>query len=191
MRRIAILLAAVSLLVLAAPALAHEEITPSRFKTQTPTFFELSAANEKKVDLTKVTVDAPSGIAFGASTRPPAGWSVAERTDERITFAGGAIKPDGFDTFGFEIEGADKAASVTWRVTLSFADGSSEAPVEVAGQAVDDLASGGTSSGGGSGRSTAALVVAIAAAVLAVFALLRSSTARAAKAAGPPADESW
>ena len=156
----------------AAPAWAHEEISPVRFKTQTPTFFILSAANEKKVDLTKVVVKAPSGITFGETNRSPAGWSV-DRRDDVITWSGGAVKPDDFEQYGFEIDGADKPTAISWRVTLAFADGSTDADVEVVGQAVSDLNASG-SSGSGSGRATAAIVVAIVALLVGIIALLRS-----------------
>ena len=156
----------------AAPAWAHEEISPVRFKTQTPTFFILSAANEKKSDMNKVVVKAPSGIMFGETNRSPAGWSV-DRKDDVITWSGGAVKPDDFEQYGFEIDGADKPTSISWRVTLAFADGSTDADVEVVGQAVNQL-NPSSGSGSGSGRATAAIVVAIVALLVGIVALLRS-----------------
>ena len=167
-------LVAAMLLLAAAPAWAHEEITPVRFKTQTPTFFTLSTANEKKIDMNKVVVKAPSGVAFGETTRSPAGWSV-DRKDDVITWSGGAVKPDDFEQCGFEIDGVDKASSVSWRVTLGFADGSTDADVEVVGQAVNDLgASSGAGSGSGSGRAAVAIVIGIVALLAGIVALLRS-----------------
>ena len=62
---------------LAAPALAHEEISPRTFPTGQPTFFTLTAANEEKVNLVKVVLHAPAGTPFGGTTRSPAGWTVA------------------------------------------------------------------------------------------------------------------
>ncbi|HKN39889.1 MAG TPA: hypothetical protein VJ456_12355, partial [Acidimicrobiia bacterium] len=90
---IAVVVAAVS--ALAAPAFAHEEINPKTFPTGQPTFFTLSAANEEKVNLVKIVLHAPAGVAFGATTRSSAGWSV-NRTDDTITWTGGAVKPDTF-----------------------------------------------------------------------------------------------
>jgi len=153
-----VLLATVAaVLAVAAPAFAHEEINPKQFPTGTPTFFTLSAANEKSVDLTKLTLTAPSGVSFGSSTRSPAGWS-ANRTDTVITWSGGAVKPDQFEQWGYEIEGADQPGTLTYKVTLGFSDGSSD-DVNVQTTAV----AGGTTAttaatGGGAVATTAAPV---------------------------------
>ncbi|HYT38830.1 MAG TPA: hypothetical protein VEN99_04930 [Acidimicrobiia bacterium] len=109
----------------AVPALAHEEISPKTFPTGQPTFFTLTAANEESVTLTKIVLHAPAGLAFGETTRSPAGWSVA-RTDDTITWTGGAVKPDTFDTWGYEIEGADQPATLAYKMTLGFADGKTD-----------------------------------------------------------------
>ena len=109
----------------AVPALAHEEISPKTFPTGQPTFFTLTAANEESVTLTKIVLHAPAGLAFGETTRSPAGWSVA-RTDDTITWTGGAVKPDTFDTWGYEIEGADQPATLAYKMTLGFADGKND-----------------------------------------------------------------
>jgi uncharacterized protein YcnI len=126
MRKTVVALVAVaSVLAAAAPAWAHEEITPKQFPTGQPTFFMLSAANEQKADLTKVTLTAPKGVAFGATTREPPGWTV-NRTDAAITWTGGAVKPDTFEQWGYEIDSADQPGALTYRVTLGFADGKSD-----------------------------------------------------------------
>src|SRR5581483_8059731 len=110
---------------LAAPALAHEEITPKTFPTGQPAFFTLTAANEEKVDLVKIVLNAPAGVAFGETTRSPAGWSV-NRTDSTITWPGGAVKPDTFETWGYEIDSADQPGTLAYKVTLAFADGKTD-----------------------------------------------------------------
>jgi uncharacterized protein YcnI len=120
-----ILAAVAAVLAVAAPAFAHEEINPKQFPTGQPTFFSLSAANEKEVDLTKVTLTAPKGTNFGTATRSPAGWT-ANRTDTAITWSGGAVKPEQFDQWGYEIEGADQPGTLAYKVTLGYSDGKSE-----------------------------------------------------------------
>jgi uncharacterized protein YcnI len=126
MRRIvAVLVAAAAVVAAAAPAWAHEEISPKQFPTGQPTFFMLSAANEEKADLTKVTLTAPKGLPFGSTTHEPSGWTV-NRTDEVITWTGGAVKADTFEQWGYEIEGADQPGTLTYKVTLGFADGKSD-----------------------------------------------------------------
>jgi MYXO-CTERM domain-containing protein len=125
MRRFLPVLALAALLLPAAPAWAHEEINPSTIPTGTPVFFSLDAANEKAVDLTGITLTAPPGLAFGEATRSPAGWTAA-RTDAAITWTGGHVAPQQFEQWGFEIEGADQPGRLTYKVTLGFADGTSD-----------------------------------------------------------------
>ncbi|MCU1448088.1 MAG: hypothetical protein JWP02_258, partial [Acidimicrobiales bacterium] len=101
MRKTIVVLAAVAaVMAVATPAWAHEEINPKQFPTGQPTFFMLSAANEQTADLTKVTLTAPKGVAFGATTHEPQGWTV-NRTDAVITWNGGAVKPDTFEQWGY------------------------------------------------------------------------------------------
>ena len=108
--------------LLAVPASAHEQIDPSSFPVGKPTFFTLRAANEEKADLTKVVLTAPKDLPFGTTTQEPAGWTV-NTTEAVITWTGGAVKPDAFDQWGFEIEGADQPGTYTYTVAMSFADG--------------------------------------------------------------------
>ncbi len=114
--------AAVMTVLLAVPASAHEQIDPTSFPVGKPAFFTFRTANEEKADLTKVVLTAPKDLPFGTTTQEPAGWTV-NTTEAVITWAGGAVKPDAFDQWGFEIEGADQPGTYTYTVTLSFADG--------------------------------------------------------------------
>jgi hypothetical protein len=194
----------------AAPAFAHEEINPKTFPTGQPTFFTLSAANEETANLVKIVLHAPAGLAFGSTNRTPTGWSVT-RTDDTVTWTGGAVKPDTFDTWGYEIEGADQPGTLAYKITLSFADGKSD-DVEVDVNAVapaatgaggapgaaattvttgatsptteDDEAAGGGRSDSGSGTAKAALAVAIAALLVAAGALAVGSRRRGPGATG-------
>jgi hypothetical protein len=149
-----ILAAVAAVLAVAAPAFAHEEINPKQFPTGQPTFFSLSAANEKEVDLTKVTLTAPKGTNFGEATRSPAGWT-ANRTDTAITWSGGAVKPGQFDQWGYEIEGADQPGTLAYKVTLGYSDGKSE-DVNVQTTAVAGGATATTAASGGAVATTAA-----------------------------------
>jgi hypothetical protein len=119
--------AAVALAVVAtaAPALAHEEINPKTVPTGQPAFLTLTAANEASVDLVRIVLRAPAGLAFGEATRSPAGWSAAA-TDDSITWTGGAMKPHTFESWGFEIEGADQPGTLTYKVTLGYAGGKTD-----------------------------------------------------------------
>ncbi len=197
---------------LAAPAFAHEEINPKTFVTGQPTYFSLSAANEEEVNLVKIVVHAPPGLPFGGTTRSPAGWSV-NRTDDTITWTGGAVKPDTFDNWGFEIEGADQPGTLPYKVTLGFADGKTDdvevdvtatAPGAAAttgapptasatvttGAAAPSTAqsgstnSSGSSQGGSDGTAKAALALAIVALLVAAGALAAGARKRSPK---PPA----
>lgn len=135
MRRVLCVAAVTAVLVAgAAPAWAHEEITPSSFPAGKPTFLTLRAANERDADLTKVTLTAPAGVDFGEATRVPMGWT-ANATPRTITWTGGTLKHANFDEWGYEIEGADQPGTLTYKVTLGYADGSSQ-DVDVAVTAV-------------------------------------------------------
>jgi hypothetical protein len=114
-----------AVLAVAIPAVAHEEISPKQFPTGTPTFFTVSAANEKEIDLNKITLTAAPGVKFGEATHEPAGWTV-NKTDTVITWSGGAVKPAHFEQWGYEIEGADQPGTLTYKVTLGFTDGQSD-----------------------------------------------------------------
>ena len=180
MKRLVMTLVVLTSVVAASPAWAHEEINPKSFPTGTPTFFTLSAANEEKVDLTKVTLTAPSGVNFGATTKEPPGWTV-NKTDTVLTWTGGAVKPDNFDQWGYEIDSADQPGNLTYKVTLGFADGKTD-DVNVVVTAVAGGTTATTAAGApvtttpakaikkDEGRANLALGLAIAALVLALLA---------------------
>ncbi len=179
-----------AVLLHAGAAFAHEEINPNTFPTGTPTFLVLDAANEAKAGLVRLTLAAPAGLAFGATTREPAGWTV-NRTDELITWSGGSVAPDHFDQWGFEIEGADQPGTLTFKVTLGYADRTSEdASVDVAVTVAGASAaapSTATAAKGGSSSSPGAYAIAIAALALAVVALVRSRPRPVPANGSPPA----
>jgi uncharacterized protein YcnI len=187
MKRLAALTAvALAVLGTAVPAWAHEEINPSTFAINKPTFLSLTAANEKDVKLTKVTLTAPQGLAFGETTRTSPGWAT-NRTDTVITWTNGSVDPDHYDAFGFEIEGATQPGTLSYKATLGYADGSSDdVTVQVTATAAGASASAG-SSGSGSGRATAALVIGILALLAAVAALVQASRSGRSPAGGPGA----
>lgn len=114
-----------AVLASAGPASAHEEISPKTFPTGQATFLTLTVANEASVDLVRVALRAPGGVAFAEATRSPAGWAAAA-TDDTVTWTGGAVKPHTFESWGFEIGGADQPATLTYRVTLGYAGGKTD-----------------------------------------------------------------
>lgn len=122
----------------AAPAWAHQEISPASVPVGRPAFLALSAANEKRVDLTSVTMTPPSGQQFGHATRDPAGWT-SSLSHTRISWTGGAIRPDRFEQFGFDVEPIGQPGPLTFRVVLGYADGTTtEADVPVTAVAAGD-----------------------------------------------------
>ncbi|MDQ1492477.1 MAG: hypothetical protein QOJ23_4991 [Actinomycetota bacterium] len=212
--------AAAAVVAQAAAASAHEEISPKTFPTGQPTFFTLTAANEETVNLVKIVLHAPTGVAFGTTTRSPAAWSVT-RTDDTITWTGGAVKPNTFETWGYEIEGADQPGTLAYKVTLGFADaktddvevdvnavapGSAGAPsattvttgaaAPAAAAPADSEDRGGDSDSGASGQAKAALAVAIVALLVAAGALAvggrrRRDPGRAGGGGGAGATQDW
>jgi hypothetical protein len=160
----------------AAPAFAHEEISPSTLAVGKPTFLTLTAANEKTSNLTKVTLSAPDGLAFGEATRSPAGWTMA-KTEAAITWTGGAVAPERFESWGFEIEGADQPGALSYKVNLGYADGSNEDATMMITATTDKSAS--ASSDSGSGRANLALGLGLVALVVGGAALALASRGRA------------
>lgn len=68
----------------AGPAAAHEEINPTMIGTGKPVFLTFSAANERQVPVTGVTLSLPAGLSLGSVSREPPGWA-AERDQGAIT----------------------------------------------------------------------------------------------------------
>ena len=167
--------AAVVLLAVAdAAAWAHEEINPASFPVANPVFLTLTAANEKQVKLTKLTLVAPNGISLGAATRDPSGWT-SSRTPTTVSWTGGAVDPDHYEHFGYELEAADQPGPLTWKVTLGYADGSSDdTTVQVTATAAT-ATPGATSASSATPtrRANLALLVGIAGLALAVTSLVR------------------
>jgi uncharacterized protein YcnI len=201
--------AAAALLSVASPAMAHEEISPSTFPTGKPAFFTLTAANEKNVDLTKISIAAPEGVPFGTTTRQPSGWT-PQKSDTEITWTGGKVAPDSFEQWGFEIEGADQPGALSYKVTMGFADGASEdaeVPVAAVAPGAGGEAPPGTvapgvttasvapttvgppksSSSSSDGLAVAALIVALLSGLLAGVALIFALRRRGAAAPTGPA----
>ena len=179
MRKMLLAATAVLCVLVAAPAWAHEEISPKIIGTGTPTFFTLSAANEKTSDLTRVVLTAPSGTDFGQATRSPAGWTV-NRTDSVITWTGGKVAPAAFDQWGFEIEGADQPGTLSFKVSLTAGGATDDVTVPVTVVA-GSAASAGTDPaltgkvGSARSRSNTAIILGVIALVLALVALVLAS----------------
>ncbi|MEW6477771.1 MAG: hypothetical protein AB1679_36460 [Actinomycetota bacterium] len=191
----------------AGPALAHEEITPNTIPVGRAAFLTLTAANESSADLVRIVLRAPAGVSLGAATRSPAGWS-ASRSGDSVTWTGGALKPQAFESWGFEVEGPDQPGTLAFTVTLGYAGGRTDeheveitaaapgagasAPVTTATSATttstspaaagEDSGEAQADSGGGSGEASgtakAALAISIVALLVAAGALAAASRRR-------------
>ena len=194
-RAVAALTAIVVVLLVAGPAYAHEEIDPATVPTGLPMFLSFSVANEKTVDLRSVRLTAPQDLEFGETTREPAGWT-STRSNAAVTWTGGTIKPNKFETFGFEIESANQPGDKTYSVTMTYADNSTENAqviLHVVAAATGAGATGGETaddkdSGSGKGLAAVALALGAAALALSVGALARSKKPAAAPALGEKQD---
>jgi hypothetical protein len=96
------------------------------------------------------------------------------RTDEVITWSGGSVKPNRFEQWGFEIEGADQPGTLSYKATLVYANGTND-DVTVDIKAVADLGSASASAGGSTSRVNAALGIGIVALALAVIGLITAT----------------
>ncbi|MFP5317627.1 MAG: hypothetical protein ACLGI2_04960 [Acidimicrobiia bacterium] len=202
----------------AAPAWAHQEVTPATVVVGRPVFLTLAAANEKRVDVTSVTLTPSSGQQFGHATREPAGWS-ASLGHTRIAWTGGAIRPDRFEQFGFDIEPPAQPGALAFRVALRYADGTTtESDVQVTSVVAGDQPAPPTTTattvaadapastepdpsvpapvatadddGGASGVATLALIVAIAALASSVIGVVRGRD-RSPTAAAERKGQDW
>jgi len=145
---------ALALVAGAGPASAHEEISPQSVPTGRPAYLILSVANEKRVDLTRVTVNAPTGGQFGHATRDPEGWT-STLSHTTATFTGGAVKPTRFEQFGFDIESFGQPGTFTYKVSLGYADGtSSDADVPVVAVGAGDVSAPATTVAAGTTATT-------------------------------------
>lgn len=193
MKRTLAALAAVTLvLAIAGPAYAHEEIDPATVQTGIPMFLSFSVANEKTVELRSVRLVAPQDLEFGETTREPAGWT-STRSNAAITWAGGAIKPNKFETFGFEIESPDQPGDKKYTVTMTYADNSTDnadvtlkvvAATTGAGNTGGDASSAKDDDGGGNGLAVVAIALGAAALALSLGAMARSRKAGAGGGGG-------
>jgi hypothetical protein len=170
-------LAVAAVAALAAPAFAHEEITPKTISTGQSAFLSLTAANESSSDLVKIVLKAPANLSLGKATRSPAGWSATADGDAAAWT--GALKPGTFETFGFEVGGPDQPGTLTFSVTSTNAAGrTDEHEVEIT------AAAPGTA--GGPTPATAGTATSVTTATTAA----PTSPTTAAAAAGDAADDS-
>jgi uncharacterized protein YcnI len=138
-------LAAFAVIAPAVPALAHEEISPDTLTVGQPAYVTLTVANETDANLTKIQLDAPKSVEFGTLLEGKDGW-VTTRASFRMTWDG-KVEPEHFESFRYEIEGPDQPGTLTYKVTLSYANGKSEEH-EV------DVTVTGAGAGGGSSATT-------------------------------------
>jgi uncharacterized protein YcnI len=121
---LAFAVATVVMVLPAAPARAHEEISPKTLTVGVPAYHSLTVANEKEVKLVKIRLDAPSGLEFGTALEGKDGWATT-RSSGRMTWDG-EVDSEEFETFRFEVEAPDQPGTLSYKVTLSFAGGLTE-----------------------------------------------------------------
>ena len=136
-------------------------------------------------------------------TNPARPWlpRLSRLSDTAITWTAGngaGVKPDHFDQWSFETDGADQAGTFTFKVSLTFADGKTDdvqvpVTVEAGGKTVAST-TGGTSVAAtraahdARSRANTALVVGIVAAVIAVVALAARRPRRTGASVGSSTD---
>jgi uncharacterized protein YcnI len=200
--RLAVLAAALLVSVwAAASAAAHAVMQPTASRPADLQRYTLTVPNERGVPTISVTLQVPDGIDFFLVENHP-GWKThVEKRNGRVvgvSFDGGTIPVDGYDTFHFIAKNPVQEGTIAWDVEQAYRGGevvnwtgpphsdtpASRTEISESATPVDtvDVVSGksaatataavSTSSGGGGGHDTLALVLACAALGLGVVALL-------------------
>lgn len=118
--------AVLAVLLTAAPAHAHIQVSPSAAAPGDSVLFELLVPNERTASTTRVDLKVPDGVLpFSFEATP--GW---QRTMARAPGSGatvirwtGRLAHDGFVRFSFLAATPDQAGTIAWKAIQTYADG--------------------------------------------------------------------
>lgn len=159
----AVVVAAVTALVVAPAAFAHAIVSPPVAKTKVLQQFTLSVPTEKEGVMTRtVELFLPQGFHID-SFEPSPGWARSQQPDG-VTWSGGKVATGEDAVFRFNAK-LDSSKRYTFKVRQSYSDGS---VVDWSGPESSDtpapLVDGVSSLGGGGGTTTLTIVALIVAA---------------------------
>jgi uncharacterized protein YcnI len=130
--RFGVLIAALGgVLIVAASASAHAELSPAVALTKHGQFFTLAVPTEKdNATTTKIELTPPSGFAID-SFAPSPGWTrkvkstgSGEETEiQQVTWSGGSVPSEEDSVFQF-LASADSAKTYSFKVRQTYSDGS-------------------------------------------------------------------
>jgi uncharacterized protein YcnI len=143
MKKIVLVLAAMlGLVLVAGPAYAHVEVSPSEANQGGDATFTFTVPNEKDdADTTQVEIDLPSANPIGSvSVQPVPGWTInvekttlttPVKTDDgdvteavsKITWSGGTIKPGEFQQFPVSMGPLPKTDEIVFKALQTYSDG--------------------------------------------------------------------
>jgi hypothetical protein len=170
LRSSAILVAAASALLAAAPAGAHVQVQPAAAAPGDAVLFSVLVPNEREQSTVQVSLKVPKGVLPFAYEDPP-GWR------RKVTLAGdgstdvvrwsGRLRADGFVRFGILAGTPEREGDLKWSAIQKYSDGKEAAwigppdaeepaPVTRISSDVPRANAGGESEGGGGGEATPA-----------------------------------
>ncbi len=126
MRR-AVLLAAIALLGVAAPAQAHVDVLPFTATAGTATELTVRVPTERDLPTTRVEVDVPDEVTVYSVAEPPGDWRVTPITGAdgriaRVVWSGGTIPPGRYQDFTM-LGTPFTPGEAAWASRQTYADG--------------------------------------------------------------------
>lgn len=128
MRRLAILVAFLAVLLTAGAAEAHVTVWPKQSAVNGFERYTVRVPNEKDIPTVKVRVELPPGSTFSA-VLPMPGWKLDTEKDasgkvSALVWSGGQIAKGEFLEFGASVRNPKEAGDVAWKAFQTYSDGS-------------------------------------------------------------------
>jgi len=125
--RLGALVAALVLLVAAAPAAAHVDVLPTTVTQGEATEFTVRVPSERDLPTTRVRIDVPDQVTVYSLGPPPPGWTAtpvrgADGRISSVVWTGGRIPPERYADFTF-LGTAFGEGEAVWPARQTYADG--------------------------------------------------------------------
>ena len=120
------LLAGLGISAVASSALAHVTVAPRQSVAGQRETYVIRVPNERQADTVRIEGDFPPGLKVSAFEANPS-WMIAPKRDASGAIVGaswtGDLPPDQFTEFRLIAQNPRAAASLAWRFTQTYADG--------------------------------------------------------------------